>query len=394
MIVAQINTVNYGSTGKIMEGIQQVAQKEGHTVYSYFGLGEKKKGEPAKRVGSKFWNKVNSKLAHVTGLMGFFSVITTLKLINDLKTKKIELIHLHNIHISFLNYPLLFNFIKKNCIKVVWTFHDCWPFTGHCAHFTFNKCDKWINGCFDCRYYNEYPATSFDNSRYMYKFKKKLFTNIEDMTIVTPSYWLKGLVERSFLKDYPVRVINNGIDNDVFQPLESCFRKKYDLEEYFIILGVSFNWNKKKGLDVFIELNERLEKEKFKIVLVGTNSNLDKELPKNIISIHRTNSAEELSQIYSAADVVVNPTREDVFGLVNIEANACGTPVIMFNTGGCPECINEKTGIVVDVEDVDSIEENIRCMAQNNYFCKEECVKHARNFNLNQKYTEYLSLYG
>lgn len=394
MNIAEINTVNYGSTGKIMLGIQQIAREEGHSVYSYYAIGKEKQSNPfSKQVGRSFYNKLSSKLAHVTGMMGCFSLCSTIKLIHELKRKKIELIHLHNIHISFLNYPLLFRYIKRNDIKVVWTLHDCWSFTGHCAHFTYPSCEKWVYGCSECSRYKEYPISTFDNSKFMYRLKKKVFIGVPNMTLVTPSFWLKGLVEKSFLKKYPVEVINNGIDLSQFYPIESSVRDSYGVDAKFLILGVSFDWNNKKGLDVFLELSRRLEEDRFQIVLVGTDDKVDKLLPPNIISIHKTNNSKELAELYTAADLFVNPTREEVLGLVNIEANACGTPVLMFRTGGSPECINTETGLVVEVDDVNSMEKHIRSLAESNYFHAEQCVQQAKKFDMNDKYREYVSLY-
>ncbi len=394
MNVAEINTVNYGSTGKIMLGIQEVAKGSDISVFTYYAIGnEQKDNHFSERITGSFWIKLNSKLAHFTGMMGCFSFFSTLKLIRKLKRKKIDLIHLHNIHVSFLNYSLLFGFIKKKKIKVVWTLHDCWAFTGHCPHFTYPKCDKWKTGCFKCSRYKEYPISTFDNSKFMYRFKKKTFGGLSDITLVTPSKWLKNLVTNSFLKEYPVEVINNGIDCEQFRPIRSDFRTKYNIDDRFLILGVSFDWNDKKGLDVFLELNRRLDHNKFQLVLVGTNDELDGILPSNIISIHKTSSVIELARIYTAADLFVNPTREEALGLVNIEANACGTPVLMFRTGGSPECISEKTGVIVDVDDIDGMEQCIRKLAKHNYFKAEDCIEQARGFDMMNKYSEYISLY-
>ena len=169
---------------------------------------------------------------------------------------KPDLVHCHNLHGWYLNLPLFFRYIKKHHIPVVWTLHDCWALTGQCPHFTISKCEKWKTGCHDCPYpHNEYPQTIVDRSKEMWNLKKKWFTGVENMTIVTPSQWLADLVKQSYLKEYPVQVINNGIDLTVFKPTESTFRAKYHLENKYIILGVSLGWNYKKGLDVFVELS-------------------------------------------------------------------------------------------------------------------------------------------
>ena len=228
----------------------------------------------------------------------------------------------------------------------------------------------------------------------MYRLKKKWFTGVKDMTIVTPSQWLAELAKQSFLKDYPVKVINNGIDLSVFKPTESDFRKKYGIpENKYLLLGVAFDWGVRKGLDVFIELFKRLPQEQFQIILVGTNKNIDKRLPKGIISIHRTQNQTELAEIYTAADVFINPTREEVLGLVNIESLACGTPVITFDTGGSPECIDETCGAVVPCGDVNALEKEILRVCKQKIYTREDCIKRAKAFDQNEKYEEYVSLY-
>ena len=228
----------------------------------------------------------------------------------------------------------------------------------------------------------------------MYRLKKKWFTGVENMTIVTPSEWLAGLVKESYLRDYPVKVINNGIDLSVFKPTESDFRKKYALENEYIVLGVAFGWGKRKGLDVFIELAKRLDKEKYKIVLVGTDDNVDRLLPENIISIHRTQNQTELAEIYTAADVFANPTREEAFGLVNIEALACGTPGVTFETGGSPECFNETCGAVVAKNNIGTMYNEIIRICETQPYSEDACINRANNFDKNEKFKEYVALYG
>jgi glycosyltransferase involved in cell wall biosynthesis len=287
---------------------------------------------------------------------------------------------------------MLFGFIKKYDIPVVWTFHDCWPITGHCPHFTLSGCRKWETGCHSCSAHRNYPECLFDDSKAMWRRKKKWFTGVKRLTIVPPSHWLKGLIKQSYLRDYPVRVIHNGIDLNVFHPTDSDFRQKYHCQDRYILLGVAFDWNRSKGLDVFLELNKRLS-DRFQIVLVGTNEELDNTLPQSIISIHRTSSPQELAQIYSCADLFVNPTREDTFPTVNMEALACGTPVLTFRTGGSPEIPDDSCGSVVQVDDLDALEQEILRIAKDAPYSKEACLKRASNFDKNDRYQEYIMLY-
>lgn len=226
----------------------------------------------------------------------------------------------------------------------------------------------------------------------LYEKKKQLFSDL-DLTIITPSRWLAEQVKQSFLKDYPIKVIHNGIDLSVFYPRKTDFRKKYHLENKYILLGVAFGWGPRKGLDVFIRLAKRLDPEKFQIVLVGTDKKVDKILPENIISIHRTSNQTELAEIYSAADLFVNPTREENYPTVNMESLACGTPVLTFRTGGSPEIIDEGTGVVVEYGDEEALYKAIVKNAEGRLFLAEECKKRAQQFYEKEKYIEYMMLY-
>ena len=226
----------------------------------------------------------------------------------------------------------------------------------------------------------------------MYELKKEWFNVVENLTLVTPSKWLANLTRESFLKEYPVQVIYNGINLEVFKPTESDFRVKYNLENKKIILGVAFAWNERKGLDVFVELSKRLGKD-YKIVLVGTSETVEKQVSENIICIRRTQNQTELAQIYTAADLFVNPTREEALGLVNLEALACGTPVVTFKTGGSPECIDQTCGSVVEKNDVDGLLSEIIRICEQKPYSKEACIERAKKFDMNEKFLEYVKLY-
>ena len=393
-VLVSFNLGSVGSTGKIMRNISLCAENCGFSTYQVYPENEKKspklKGEIV--ISSIFIKKINQRLARYTGLSGATAYFTTKRLIRKLRKLNPDIFHFHNLHNSYVNLPLLFKFVKKRSIPIVWTLHDCWAFTGCCTHFTFVKCDKWKTQCKNCSQYKLYPESSFDNSKMMFRLKQKWF-NGANITIVTPSEWLKELVEQSFLKEYPVQVINNGIDLSIFKPIKSDFKSKYNIDENkFVVLSVAFGWGKRKGLDVVIELSKRLP-DNYQVVLVGTSEMVDKLLPENIISIHRTYNQTELAEIYSAADLLINPTREDNFPTVNIESLACGTPVITFDTGGSPEIIDDKTGSVVACEDIDwLVKETIRICEKKPY-TKEECIKRAKLYDMNVKQDEYVSLF-
>ena len=392
MKVVQINTGPGGSTGNIMNSIATVLRENGEVAYTFSAP---KKGMPPvghQYFGTKLENLVHRAISCFSGISGKGSSLATRKLLHTLDTIRPDILHLHNLHGWYINLPMLFSYIKKNKIKTVWTLHDCWGFTAQCSHFTIEKCSKWKSGCYDCPRYRLYPYTYVDRTKTMWKLKKKWFTGVEDLTIVTPSSWLASLVKQSYLGQYPVQVINNGINLDVFRPVESTFKQRHDLENKHIVLGVASEWTDRKGLDVFVNLAKMLPQE-YKVVLVGTNEDIDKRLPMEILSIHRTQNQHELAEIYTMADVFVNPTREETFPTVNIEALACGTPIVTFDTGGSPEIINEKTGIIVACDDYEGLTTAIQEFCEKGTAIESVCCQRAQEFSAQVKFEEYYALY-
>lgn len=393
MKIVQINaTCGKGSTGKICVEISKLlADKsiENYIIYS----GKQCEYPFGYLCGGTKELKFQALRSHLFGLYGFNSKWLTKRMLNKLDEIKPDVVHLHNIHGHNCHIEMLLDYLREHHIKTFWTFHDCWAFTAYCPHFTLVGCDKWKNGCHNCPQYKDY-SFFFDRSARLYEKKKKASEGL-DLTIITPSQWLAGLVKQSFFKNYPIKVINNGIDLEIFKPTPSKFREKHEIpNDKYIVLGVAFGWGKRKGLDVFIELSKRLDKEKYQIVLVGTDEKIDNQLPSNIISIHRTQNQKELAEIYTAADVFVNPTREEVFGLVNVEALACGTPGVTFNTGGSPECYDVTCGAVVPFDNVNAMEKEIIRICEDKPFRAADCVEYAKNFDVQKKYSEYLKLYG
>ena len=391
MKILQINSVcGTGSTGKIAVDLYKVLKENGHECKIAYGRGEAK-GMPLEdtiKIGSKAGVYMHALLSRLTDRTGFFSTLATKRFIKEVEKYNPDIIHLHNIHGYYINIKLLFKYLKRADKPVMWTLHDCWSFTGHCAYFDFAECDKWKTTCKNCPQKESYPAAYIDRCSKNFENKKKIFTSVQNMTFITPSKWLADLLKKSYLGEYPVEVIYNGIDTEVFKPTESDFKKKYGIENKKIILGVASIWEKRKGLLELVKLNEKLSDD-YQIVVVGKLEN--QVLPENIIHIDRTESQTELAEIYTAADVFVNPTREEVFGLVNIEALACGTPVITYKTGGSPEAIDETCGAAVN-QTADELLDAIMNF-ENFEFCSEACRKRAESFNKEKKYKEYISLY-
>ena len=399
MKIVQLNMVPYSSTGKIMLQIARVARAHGHQVKTYSTEPYSTNGrpDPFSEPGHSTWGSFRENMVHyllgsTLGRNGCYSKGGTKRLVKELDALRPDVLHLHNLHSFCIHFPTLFRYIKKNNVRVVWTLHDCWVFTGQCPYFDMVGCDKWKTGCHQCQQLSVYPKSRIDNSKRMYQLKKKWFTGVRDMTLVTPSQWLADLARESFLQDYPVKVINNGIDLSVFKPTDSDFRTKYNCEDKKILLGVAFGWGERKGLDVFLELARRLD-DSYQIVLVGTDDAIDAQLPENIISIHRTHNQQELAQIYSAADLLVNPTREENYPTVNMEAIACGTPVLTFRTGGSPEIPDESCGAVVEKNDVNALEQEIHRIFKQRPFTREACLNRATQFDMNDKFQEYIGLY-
>ena len=407
MNIVCINTVHNGSTGTIMRQVADCARQQGHSVTTFstygfsFSLKPPRVSKPEilpELPGHRYYGSYLSKAFHTfagifTGGNGCFSGFATAKLLREIDRLQPDLIHLHNLHGFCINLPMLFGYIKKKKIKVIWTLHDCWSFTGHCPHFQGIGCEKWKTHCHHCPLYRGYPVSYTDNSRWMFDKKRKWFTGVEDLTLVTPSQWLADIVKQSFLKEYPVQVIHNGIDLSVFRPTPSDFRKNYACQNKFLLLSVAAGWDERKGLDVLIELSQRLDPEIFQIILVGTDDLVDQQLPSQIISIHRTENPRQLAEIYTAADLFVNPTREDNFPSTNVEALACGTPVITYRTGGSPEAVTPSCGQVIEKGDLEQLEFSIREIQKNRPFSTQACVSRGKQFDKYEKFGEYVSLY-
>lgn len=396
MKVLQINSVcGIGSTGRIATDIHDILIKQGHESYIAYGRNLPKNCENAIRIGTKIDNYTHVIKTRLFDKHGFGSKRATEGFINKVKDIDPDIIHLHNIHGYYINVEILFDYLKVANKPVVWTLHDCWSFTGHCAYFDYVGCDKWKTGCFSCPEKRAYPSSIIiDNSKINYINKKEIFTGVKNLTIVTPSKWLANLVQESFLNEYTIKVINNGIDLNTFRPKADDFREKFKLFGKFIILGVASVWDRRKGLKYFVELADKAPEDEV-VVLVGLTEKQIAQIPKKIIGITKTNSVEELADIYSSSDVFVNPTHEDNFPTTNVEALACGTPVVTFDTGGSPESIDEDTGIVVEKENFEKLNSTIKLVKikGKKEFAKH-CVKRAGElYDKEARFYDYVNLY-
>ena len=379
-----------GSTGKIIADIMDLLKKNGNDAKALYGTGEQSHNADAVKVSGKLGYYFHNAASRLTDHAGLYSWAATRKMIREIKAFQPDLIHLHTLHGFYVNYEMLFRFLKEADIPVVWTLHDCWAFTGHCTHFSQAKCTQWQTECRDCKLLRRYPhCYGRGDVRRNFLRKKRAFTGVKNLTITTPSRWLANQVSRSFLRDYPRTVIPNGIDRRIFRPQSSGLRKKYRLEDKKIVLGAANVWNTRKGLPDMLTLADRLGSA-YQVVLIGLTERQLPDIPANVLGFLRTANQAELAQWYSAADVFVNPTYEETFGLTTVEAQACGTPVVVYQTDGCPETVAPGNGRLVPQGDMQALEDAVRDIT--NGSCRAD-PQRAAQFDKDAVYQDYLELY-
>ena len=397
MKIFQFNVAsNFGSTGRIAENIGILAQQQGWDCYIVHGPRYANPTSLNKICTETHWGeKLHGLRSLCLDEHGLGSKHATLRLIDEMGKISPDVVHLHNIHGYYLNYPILFDYLSTSQVPVVWTLHDCWCMTGHCVYFDSIHCDKWKTHCMNCPQLRTYPKSLFrDNSYNNFELKKKYFLKIrQQLHLVPVSDWLAGLVKQSFLKECSISRIYNGIDLTTFVPVQ-CTSFPWLDKTRFWILGVASPWSKRKGYDDFIQLRKLLDGD-FGLVMVGLTKKQIRQLPEGIVGIERTNNISQLVELYSAVDVFFNPTWEDNFPTTNLEALACGTPVITYRTGGSPEAISEDTGFVVEQGDfsgvlfaIETIRSNGKIFYQSK--CRERAVTH---YDKNISYQEYIDLY-
>lgn len=388
----QINiTANWGSTGKIAEAIGIAAMNAGWESYIAYGRWCNPSKSYLIKVGGRLDKYFHFAEQRIRDNEGLCSRRATRRLIQQIEEIKPDVVQLHNIHDHYLNYRLLFNYLNQSDIKVVWTFHDCWAFTGHCFHFVTKDCMRWQSGCYDCPMRNVLPKTLLDRSKEHYELKKQLFGSCENLTIVPCSDWMAGFVRQSFLKDKRIEVIKNGVDINVFKLVDNSNAGDCNI---FFILAVSSVWNEEKGLNDIFKVRDLLPLN-YTITIVGLAEKQLDSLPKGIIGIKRTQDIQELVRLYSEANVLINPTYADTFPTVNLEALACGTPVVTYRTGGSPESVTPETGSVVEQGDVLGMVEAIKtiCMKGPNQYKKACRMRAEEYFDNKECFENYIMLY-
>lgn len=400
--VMLVNTVvGTGSVGRLVAGLYEALSSNGYECMVAYGRDTHPEGMNAYRIGGDLDVYIHGGLSRLTDRHGFYSKRATTEFINVIEDFAPDIIHLHNIHGYYLNIRVLFEYLKKTDIRVIWTLHDCWSFTGHCSHFEYIGCMKWVSGCYSCEQLAEYPrSVGRDNSSRNYNDKRELFTGHPDLTLVTPSQWLKSRVEQSFMGEYHCVVVPTGIDTSIFHPVAEKrsddnlvfrLRNSLNLRNKNVLLGVANPWRERKGLMQFVNLS-KLINERCVIVLVGLDDEQLSSLPESIIGIGHTDSVEELAALYSMADIYVNLTLEDTFPTTNIEALACGTPVITYRSGGSAETIDESCGIAVERNSVQGVVAAVDTILSQKgiAYTADDCVRHAMLYDREVRFDEYI----
>lgn len=392
MKLLQINVdANNGSNGSIARDIGTIALSKGWESYIAYGRKQISCDSQLIRVGNELDIKLHGLLTRLFDLHGLGSIITTKFFIQKIKKLKPDIVHIHNIHGYYINYKILFEYLIKENIPIVWTFHDCWPFTGHCGHFVRYNCTKWQTQCFDCPALHSYPKSLFfDRSKQSYTLKKRLFTSPNNLHITTVSWWLKGVVQSSFFSKYPINVIYNGIDTESFRPRYSNLRQIYNLNGKFVLMSAAANWSLTKGWNDYIKISSLLPADCI-IILIGVTDQQKSTLPPQIIGLPRQERKDKLAEYYSMADILLNLSYQETFGMTTAEAMACGTPGISYNTTACPELLSPETGIIVEPGNMNQILaaiEEIRANGKEHYSlaCRQRVLDNFDFKNVNKQF--------
>lgn len=396
LVLLQINVAaTNGSNSSIARDIGSLALKKGWTSYIAYGRRALPCESTLIRIGNDLDVKIHGFIARVFDMQGLGSRIATKQFLKKVDKINPDIVHIHNIHGYYLNYKLLFEYFNKNHIPVVWTLHDCWSFTGHCAYFSLINCEKWKTQCEKCPARHSYPKSLFfDRSRNNYNLKKHLFTSLKKLHITTVSKWLQGLVYESFLNKYPVDIVFDGIDTKSFTYRDSNLRKELSLDGKFVLLAVASTWVESKGWKDYIKLSRILPQD-IVLVMLGVKETQQLELPDNIIALPRQNSREKLAEYYSMADVLLNLSYQETFGMTTAEAMACGTPGISYNKTACPELISPETGIVVEAGNLDQILSAINVIKTNGkvYYSKACRQRVLDNFDFSKVNLKFFDIY-
>lgn len=394
MKVLQVNCSAGGSTGNIAREIHAELINQGHESYFAYGRGSSNEVGLFK-ITSELDYRFHTYFSRLTGLHGYYSSLATKRLIKQMDDMQPDIIHLHNLHGGYVNIKMLLRYLKRKNKHVVITLHDCWLFTGGCAHYTMENCYKWQHKCGGCTQLKTYPKSIlFDTSKKCLRDKQKWLTGFGNLRIVTVSKWLAQQASMSFLKEYPISTIYSGVNLQTFHPVVSDVYEKYSIQsDKPIIMGAANVWSSNKRLDLFVRLAECL-RDKACVLVVGLSQQQISSLPANMIGITRTENQAELVKLYTAASLFINFSAEETLGMVTIEAMACGTPAMVTNTTACPETVYADTGYVVDPEDFEAVLAVVQSHLTPDPITRDACVNRvSTHFSATEMAKEYIQLY-
>lgn len=400
MKVFQINTVcGSGSTGRIVENLARMLEKHGDESIIAYARGQASKEVMTWKFGSRWSIYFHGMMTRLTDRHGLYSKKATRELIKKIEEYNPDIIHLHNIHGYYLNYEILFDFLRLYHKPVIWTLHDCWSYTGHCSHYSGVGCERWKAECHNCPLKREYPGSLFlDNSIKNFEEKKSCFTSLSELYLITPSKWLLEQVKQSFFgnnKNIHCKVIPNGIETNKFVRRNTLLREEYGLQNKKVILGVANVWTKQKGFEDFLKLSQMLD-EQYKLVMIGVSTK-QKELIQsqyeNILPLSRTKDIDELIAWYSVADIYFNSSIEETMGMTTGEAICCETPVVAYNSTAVPESVGRDCGIVVEAKNLEQVKLAITTILSQNEKYVIGCQKYRQNFSEEKANDAYYRTY-
>ena len=351
--------VNYkhSSTGRIVYELSQAAKAQGHSVFATYGRGQKDDDPDAFKFGYDFETMIHALLTRITGLTAYFSPFSTIRLINKIKKFQPDIVHLHDLHGYFLNIGQLINYLKSTSIRVVWTFHCEFMYTGKCANT--KSCNKFESECNECPLLRDYPKTwFFDFTKFMYHQKKNWFNEFNQLSrIITVSDWLKEKVGKSFLNKFKTDVIHNGISTDTFRPIPTTInRPLHQSKDDIIILSVIGNLDdQNKGYHRLKKISELVENSRIRFIVIGNSKKrlLDSN---NLFHINKIQDTTILNSYYNNADYFMILSEYESYPTVCLEASATNTPIIGYDVGGVYEASKSVPNYLFSFESNELIE--------------------------------------
>lgn len=395
----QINAVYAtGSTGYIVSDIHTLSLENEINSYVAYSTSPLSKNEidNGYQIGTTVGKKIHALMCRINGKQAYFSRIATQNLLKYIKTVNPDIVHLHNLHSNFINLNMLLKFLGKEKIKTIITLHDCWFYTGGCFHYTSVKCDKWLKECGRCpKKKTDTASLLFDCSKKILRDRRKYLCGIDDLTMVGVSEWISKEAKKSFLGCKNIMTIHNGIDTDYFKPTNSDFRLKNNIsDDKFVILGIANKWLLPINKSLLSAMLDFLNDDMF-FVMIGCTDEQQRILPEKIKALPFISNRDELRKIYSACDVFANCTWEESLSLVNVEAQACGTPVVTYSDTGVYETVDDSSGFKIENGNIEQFLQAIQTVKEKKkqYFSKECREFVVKEFNKETNYEKYIKLY-